>query len=200
MTAALTAAAAIGGKSGDGVPVQISAGPERVGFVTTGNNTSLLRNCLTGDPLVDVSGNEVYGRLTEAAGVYTLEFYYLDDAGTEVAATVDETDLCFCVPYIYPFHEWNPLKEAAFADDASGGGCTVCEQLTVTADNTLSTISGIPLTAGSVQVFVNGVHIFPPAFAVSGANNQTVTLDPTVLGYDVLAAGYCVHACYCSAA
>jgi hypothetical protein len=73
--------------------------PTQAGVVTDPplNFTHLLDQ--KGDEILHTSGARMYGRLTEAAGVWTLAYYYIDNAGVETAmdpstdATVAPTDL-----------------------------------------------------------------------------------------------------------
>lgn len=66
----------------------VSAGSTQLGVVTnTPYNKVILREASgagSGTAFVDGSGNEVYGRITESAGVWTLTFY-VDLSGTETA-------------------------------------------------------------------------------------------------------------------
>lgn len=72
--------------------------------VQASKNKVILRDAVTGDPLVGTDGNEVYGRLTEAAGVYTVTFYSKDDLGAEKPHTVvDATTIDFQYPARFDF-------------------------------------------------------------------------------------------------
>lgn len=67
-------------------------------------NKVILRDAVTGDPLIGSDGHEVYGRLTEAAGVYTVTFYSKDTLGVEQPHTVaDATTIDFQYPSRFDF-------------------------------------------------------------------------------------------------
>lgn len=201
VTNALQTAVATGSYRGDAVPLVASGGRESEGFVTGSHdfdNVGFVRDCDTGDSIYeDTTGREVYGRLVENAGVWTVEFYYLDDTGTEVSYSMDNDNVNICLPYIFEFGDWTFKKESAFADHSSstGGGCPREECQVVSSINQVITLAGTPLNPNH-QVFINGVHVNPNAYAVSGSSHQTVTFNPANLGYDVLA-GFCVCVQYC---
>ena len=97
VTAAITAAASV-----DNVPVQVGSSTA-LGFITTGaNNKALVLNSTNKSAIEDGAGNEVYARLTEAAGVYTLSYYSLV-AGIETAYSLPATTIDFYVNYSYSF-------------------------------------------------------------------------------------------------
>lgn len=68
---------------------------EKGAIVQAGKNTVILRDAVTGDPVISVDGTEVYGKLTHTGSRYDIEFFYKDSAKVEKpytfaeAATID---------------------------------------------------------------------------------------------------------------
>jgi hypothetical protein len=54
-----------------------SAGVTEGVIVDAPHNICILRDIMTGNPIADVDGNEYYGRISESAGVWTLNTYVL---------------------------------------------------------------------------------------------------------------------------
>ena len=103
VTAALTTALETAGDNGTEVPLQVSTA-NGIGVVTTGNNIANVYD-ENGLKIGDAEGNEVYARITEAAGVYTANLFVLI-AGVETAydATAAET-LKFAAIYKFGFDQ-----------------------------------------------------------------------------------------------
>jgi len=60
------------------------------------------------------------------------------------------------------------------------------ESPSVTAQNTVSNLTGFPNVARPVAFFVNGIRVANGAgIALGGANNQVVTVTPATLGYNI---------------
>lgn len=177
-TADITSALLSAGRAGTPVPLQVSVG-EGQGVITSGNNNRIeIFDATTQSRLVDVNGDEVYGRITEAAGAYTLTYYVLD-AGVETAHTVNPaTDIDFYFPYRFSADKYPvdaaitlPMKSGSNA----GAGTTnpeFSEQLAVTAVDTVASLTKLPIALSAIKLSVNG-QLFSsvetnPAFTVAG--------------------------------
>lgn len=57
--------------------------------VQSGKNKVIIRNNVTGDPVISADGNEVYGKLTHNGTDYIISFFYRDDAKVEQPYTFD---------------------------------------------------------------------------------------------------------------
>ena len=66
-----------------------SADTEKGAVVQAGKNKVVIRDSVTGDPMVNATGNEVYGKLTHNGTDYTLSFFVRDDGGIESAYAFD---------------------------------------------------------------------------------------------------------------
>lgn len=192
-TTAITTALGTAGRGGVAVPLQVSTGEDSVGVVTTGaHNRVELYSATSKQKISDSTGNEVYARLTQSGGVYTLTYYSLV-AGTETAYTFDEsTSIDFEFAYRFDFHRIPAdagigVKQRNVDDDSDGGGGDAFqEQLTVTALNTLSALSKTPVSSTAVLLFINGVAYSPVGgsapFSVSG---KTITWSSANAGFDI---------------
>ncbi|MCJ2021048.1 hypothetical protein MKK84_27110 [Methylobacterium sp. E-065] len=207
VTAILTTLVSSAGDGGKAVPLQ--AGSLRVGSqfgqqgfcVTAPYNDVLVFDGATGKDFDDGNGNEVYGRLSNASSVWTLN-YFSKIAGVETAFAMPASkvlDLEF--NYVFSF---DALPSTAFIgvrarhvgpDPAAYGWREQSDSLTVTALNTLSALSRTP-DGRKLTLNVNGIIVpsggATPAFTFSGT---TLTWSPTNAGYplettDVVAATY----------
>ena len=80
VTVAITATLATAGRGAGLVPTTVSTGESVQGIIVTGGiNRVEIFNTSLKDRFY-ANGNLVYGRITEAAGVYTLTYYYLNGA------------------------------------------------------------------------------------------------------------------------
>lgn len=198
VTSALTTALATAGDNGVSVPLQVASG-EQVGLITASpNNFCRIVQTSTRTPISDGSGNEIYGRLTQNSGVYTLTYFSLV-SGTETAYSFGSaTNINFFVGY--RFDQVRFPKDAAIAiaaqivqDDpiqnvAAGTTLGVPVQLTVSMLNTLPNLPSAPSAANRVILYVNGKTEFStgsaPAFSHSGvsltwnAANAGYSIDP----------------------
>ena len=163
VTTALTNALVNLGRGGNNLPLQVSTNDDTQGVMT---GVLLPMQDINGNPITVESGGdnyEVYGKITEAAGVYTLS-YYINVSGTETAATLDGVDISFGLAYC-AYHYLVP-KEGLIgnsfrvvAQDPSGGGGTFVDQVvSVTALNTLANLSAVPKIGTKVALLVNGVE------------------------------------------
>lgn len=184
-TAALTTALSTAGENGVSVPVQASAS-NGLGVITTGaSNRCELYAATSKNKLLAGNGEEVYARLTEAAGVYTLTYYTLADTGVETAysfAGATSID----VEFSYRFDFARLPSDAIIAigtrniaqDPGNEAGRQYRERLTVTGTNAINALTKAPVDAGSVVLFVNGVSYdsFGGAAAAFAVNTSTKAL------------------------
>ena len=187
VTAEITSAA-----SADGVSVLASSGVKASpGFsVTPGVNKSLLFDASSKEAIVDDSGNEVFGRLTQAAGIYTLSYFSII-AGVETSYVLPATPIDFYVSYNYlakdfPYDANIRVTAVQVGEDPSGktGRTIRNEKVTVTATNTLADIARTPLI-NSISLYVRGKSETEGAsesFTISG---KTITWIPAQAEYDL---------------
>lgn len=171
------------------LPLQIASATQ-MGIVLTpyGDNKIEVWNNTTKDKIADNNGNEVYGRLTEAGGVYTLSFFSLV-VGVETAYTFDvDTDIDYLFSYQYdfrnlPFDAITKGKLFSSGNDPEKGGIPVLEQLTITGTNTIANLSFIPRNVNQVLFFLNRTVLTPlDGITVAG---QVVTVDTAITIYDI---------------
>lgn len=89
---------------------------------------------LAGESVISVDGKEVYGRVTEASGVITLSFFTVNDAGVDVAVTLDAGDYLFSYP-VQLTEEFVSIRgdDRQFLHvDSGSNGTTLVEEVTVT--------------------------------------------------------------------
>jgi hypothetical protein len=138
--------------------------------------------------LIDANGNEVYGLLTQAAGVYTLALYSLVNGIETSFAPAAAVTIDFVPIYCYTFDhlDKNALLggTARFVgQDPVGSQRTKAELLTVTGINTLSALSTPYVAGGEAWLHVNGdvTDMFAPAaFTIVGT---TVTWNQANAGF-----------------
>lgn len=141
--------------------------------------------------LATPTGQEVYGRLVDTAGVYTVELFFLDTLGAETAfTTTAAVDLTFAVPYVFsfdllPFDAFGSVRQLVYQDPSAASSASgKTEVLTVSALNTLSALALPYIAGGNAELNVNGqvVHISTGCFSIAGT---AVTWLPLVAGYDL---------------
>lgn len=199
VTTDITTALATAGNGGIAVSLQVStsinAGANLLekwtpGVITLGSNRTLIYSSGTKQKLIDGSGNEIYGRITEAAGVYTLT-YYSEVAGVETPYTfTGSVNIDYLFAYRFRFAQFpadatiRVFESFVGEDPLSVGGRKVMEVLTITATNTINSLTLTP-TANTVQLFVNGIgedQLAGGAFSVTGL---AITWNPVTAGYDL---------------
>lgn len=173
------------------VPDVISASKIASGIIASGvSNTCQLFDATTKQKLKDASNNEVYGRITDAAGVRTVSYYSLV-AGVETAYTLPaDTAADVLVPYRFP---WNLFPTDTFLtiggtyinDDPTATFTRqqqTTERLTIATANTIPALTLLPDVTTNVELIINGVSYFSfggagvAAFDVVG---QNITWNPT---------------------
>lgn len=147
--------------SSDSVPVQVGSSTTE-GFITTGtDNKALVVDTTSKQAIDDGLGNEVYARLTEAAGVYTLSYYSIQ-SGSETAVDIGTVTIDFFINYSYSFKNLpvnvltrvNSTLVGEDPDNQSGRPIRN-EKVTVTGANILANLAKNPI-ANSVALYING--------------------------------------------
>jgi hypothetical protein len=189
VTTALTTALGTAADGGGSMPVQVST-TTAVGVVTTaGKNKMLLYANGTQIPMVDGSGNEVYARLTEAAGVYTATYFVLI-AGVETAYTLPSTSIDLEFIYKYDFDRLPSdfavnVSARHVTDDPAGSNTGFVDELRIpTATNTIAALSFTPNPLSSLELVVNGQTLMAVDGSFSNAGTA-VTWIPAVAGYNL---------------
>jgi uncharacterized membrane protein len=193
VTAALATAAATAGRGSVAVPVQaMSATTE--GFATTSpSNSAQIWSAVTKKKLTDntPAENEVFGRITQAAGVYTLSTYVLI-GGVETSYAIPST-LPIDIEAVYQFSfEHLPADtfigmetRNVYADGATGAGRTRQERVVVTGVNVLAALSIAYAGAGRVTLDVNGV-----VHTNLGGGTADFTIAGTAITWSAVNSGY----------
>lgn len=136
-----------------------------LGVVTTAprNTVDILNS--DGDFIEDVSGNRVYGRLTESSGTWTLT-YYVNDAGTETPIAISADDLTIFYKEVF-----DQADRPTFSDD-----------IPITSDPTADVVDASVTQRGLVSTGVQsfaGDKTFTGTITASnltGTNTGDVTL------------------------
>jgi|GEM_PF-1993240 len=178
VTTALTTALATAGDAGVSVPVQ-AASANGIGIVTTGQTNRCQIYTAASDDEILSTGLQVYGKLTESAGVYTLSFFVLSDAGVESAYSFPTaTSIDFEFVYRYDFARW-PSDAAVGVttrnvgnDPAAFAATFTRELLTPTGTNVLPNVSKPPVNASTFVLVVNGLN-----YDTFGGASAVVTVD-----------------------
>lgn len=181
ITSTLTSFLATAGYNSVALAVVPSAGPGVAGIATTSPiNRVEIFDDNNKNKLTDTS-EEIYGRITEASGVFTLSYYYQDSNGLEtihnfpVATVID-------IEFVYRF-QFGELPTDAFIAviarnvvmDPQGGGTSgalFIEQLNVTSTDTVANLTYQPSIIANVFLFINGKQEstlgITPSFGMSG--------------------------------
>lgn len=180
----------------EGNPVAVTPSPDVASpgiIVTPGFNRIEIYDNTTKEKFTELS-NEVYGRLTEAAGVYTLSFFYLDGGSETVYAFTAPTDIDIEFGYRFklgdlPTDIFIGLTVRNVQQDAGGGGGSTnikAELLNVTGTNNIADLSFTPDPLSNVTLFVNGIEESQvgatPSFTTSG---KQIIWNSSNAGYDV---------------
>ena len=193
VTTAITTALATATDAGTAAAVQVASATQ-AGVVTSGNNKVEVSDDATGQKLFFEDGavdREVYGRITEAAGTYTLSLFYTDGANAEQAFTAAATTVSFEIGYQFSFMDFPKdallRTQVRHLDDVGGGGLSLQqEQVTVTGTDTLAALSVAYVGTGPFLLMVNGkVERFTgtnPSFTVAGT---AVTWSAANAGYSL---------------
>jgi hypothetical protein len=167
-TALLTAGVGEGGVGTTAVPVQVSTGTSVLGVITTApHNRVEIYNATTKGKYLAL-GEEVYGRLTEAAGVYTLSFFTFTNAGVETAYTMTPaTTINYEIAYRFDFARFpvdgaiGVMTRNVEQDINVAATILFVEPIAVTAVNTLAPLTRTPIDDVGLKLIVNGHDQFP---------------------------------------
>lgn len=189
ITSALTTALTTAGYGASAVTLQKSTAYDVPGVIVASPlNRVPIR--VGGGAIEDVDGLEIYARITESSGAYTLT-YYVNDNGTETAHSFGTETIDVFIPYRFTFGSFptdNAIAIPAFDVTPNPTPPTVptaySEKLTV-GTNILSDLTNTPI--GAVNLVVSGIGFSsvdsPAPFTVSGksltwsAANAGVSLD-----------------------
>lgn len=191
VTAELTTALNLAGNNGTSVPLQTSGDVFTQGVVVSSpNNRCEVYDNVTKEKLTTATGEEVYGKLTFAASVYTLTLYYLDGGAETLHTTTGDVDIDFDFSYRFTFEKLpadaliSSYVRNVSQDPHGSQAALIVEKLTVTGTNTLSALANIPATPTNTKLVINGHAEYAkgasPSFAVSGT---TVTWNAGNSGY-----------------
>lgn len=162
-TAAITAALNSAGDGGVSVPLQPASSTAIGIFVLPPFNRVEVWEASTGSKIL-ANGNEVYGRLTESSGTYTLSYFSLV-SGTETAYSFPASQsISFEFAYRFDFAR---LPATAILAARSGSSAATPagpavpqsfrERLTIASQNTVPALARSPVDAASVALIINGV-------------------------------------------
>jgi hypothetical protein len=188
VTTPVTTALSTAGDGGVAVPLQVSSS-NGLGVVTTGaSNRVEIYLAASKDKILATNGEEVYGRLTEASGIYTLSYFTLPNSGTEAAYTFPagqsiDAEIVYRFDFArLPTDAIVAMKSRNIADDASGaGGSPFGESIAVTATNTLALLTKTPTAQSTVQLIVNSTQQEPGFDYTISA--RTITWIPASAGF-----------------
>lgn len=164
VTTAITTALSTAGDGGVSVPLQVAAAGTLGVITAASGNRVEVYNATSKDKILAANGEEVYARLTEASGIYTLNYFTLPDTGTEAAHIFPATTpIDFEFSYRFDFNRFPSdgvvsVQTRNISNDPSqGGGRVFRERLTPTAQNAIPNLSRSPIDSAGVALFVNGV-------------------------------------------
>lgn len=193
VTATITSALSSAGRNGQAVPLQISTDEDTQGVISSGDFARIdIEDATSKDKIPgDNDNNEVYGRLTESTGTYTLSYFYRTDAGVETAYTFSSpTNINFFINY--RFCAYNKPADAAIgvtarqiSQDPGGNRQRMRrERLTVTATNTFTDLSNAISDPTQLELVVNGVTYYNNTGEPVTLTGQTVGWNSAVFGTD----------------
>ncbi|MCW4039990.1 MAG: hypothetical protein NWE83_04455 [Candidatus Bathyarchaeota archaeon] len=186
VTTQITAAA-----TADGVSVIASTGSKSsLGFIVTSplNKVEIIDTVTK--KAIEIDSNEVYARLTESGGAYTLSYYTIV-SGTETAASITSTAIDFFIAYNYenkdfPFDSALRVSKTVVGEDpASTGGKPKTERVTITGTNTLANLSFTPIDGTDVTLHVNGKTEDAKTNGAISLAGKVITWSAVNAGYDI---------------
>ncbi len=164
VTTELTTAALTAGNNGTAVDNVPSTAFDVAGWsVSAPQNYVYLSDDTNLDAIPDANDKDVFARITESAGVYTIRYLSLV-AGVEVpyAFTAAET-IIFTTFYNnefddLPYDMMTRIPNVRLLEDPAGGGVSSFaegESNTVTGDDTFSALANTPLAGAKVTLIIN---------------------------------------------
>jgi hypothetical protein len=195
LTAALTSALATAGEGGVSVPLQVATATT-LGLLTTSPLNRVELWSSTGERFVDANRAEIYGRLTEGTGVYTLSFFALNNSGVETAVNIGGTAVTAQIELNYRFDFARFPAEAVVASIARNvwqdprtlaTSKIYRERLIPSAVNTLPQLTRTPDVNGNVIIMVNGISYDTLTGAASDftVSGRAITWVPAQAGFNI---------------
>lgn len=182
------------GNNGTPVALALSTGDQVGGIVAAApNNRVEIFDAISKEKFVG-TGEEVYGRLTELAGVYTLSFYFKDNSGVETVYTFGAvTPIEIEIIYRFQFGELPTdtfigltARNVNLDAGETAGGTLYKENTTVTGVNILANLTYLPTSSQDVILYVNTKPELSiggtPSFTTTGT---TINWLPANAGYDL---------------
>lgn len=179
------------------------------GYTSGGNDTTVgvytgspqnkvyLRAKATGKALEDDSQRIIFGRLTESGSVWTISFYVLisgsetayDFTGHDEQGNTAEFRWCESVQ----LKDANPTAVVEFGEGIDEINASnplahnhIVEELTVTAQNTINSLTQAPKDANDVKLIVNKlVYQVGDDFTLGGTGNKDITWSAVNSGFNV---------------
>ncbi|MBD2437365.1 hypothetical protein [Nostoc sp. FACHB-110] len=186
VTSQITSALSSAGDGGVSVPLQVATSTT-IGVVISSSLILQILDATTKQVLVDGSGNEIYGKLTQSGGVYTLSYYSLV-SGTETAYSFSSTSIYFEFAYRFDFYRLPvsfALNKNVYDDYLSPTAAKVyTEVLTVTGTNTLSNLTKTPSTTSNVLLFVNNA-VYSAIASDFSVSSKTITWSAAAAGFSL---------------
>lgn len=141
-----------------------STSPTIKGIVVNAPYNKVILRDDQGDKIVNGSGDEIYGRLTESSGVWTLTYYY-DNAGTETAYSFGSaTDVQWYYQQLY-----NPITDAP----------VYSEYAVTPSENTTSDVVDASETQAGKVLLANAAPAPIAATGDKGVGTRVAKIDHT---------------------
>lgn len=166
ITSNLTSALSGGGYSGADLPLQVANGRfDHTGEGVVVNRIVELYDSTTKSKLAastPAGDEEIYGKITESSGVYTLSFLYLDSSGVEQVQNITTQAIDFEFEYVYKFEDLpidfgtSTTSRNIEQDIPKARAATlVREKITIVTANTVPALTYVPIV-GSATVTYTG--------------------------------------------
>jgi hypothetical protein len=146
------------------VVLAVSNGVDTLGYIPTATSVTLdkvlVKKAASDIGIIDGSGNEVYGRLSESAGVWTVSYYSLV-AGVETSYSLPAQSVDMYFNYLFtlallPIDAMVRINALVVGDDPSGQGGRLFEEvLTITGTTTMSALSFLPTPNTTVSLIIS---------------------------------------------
>lgn len=154
--------------------------------VNTPYNKIILRYATginTDDAIIDGTGNQVYGRLTESAGVWTLS-YYVNLSGVETAYSLPSTDVRWYYQELYnPIYN-NPVYSELAITPSDNAAADVPDSSETTAGKVLLANTAPPAVA-SASAKGTGTRAAKDDHTHEGVHSLGIAGNPPALKGDV---------------
>jgi len=187
VTADITSALSTAGNDGVSVVVSVAASDWDT-WVKTGVISDVYD--IEGNKINDGNGNEVYARVTEAAGVYTLSLYSLIAWAETAFVAANDIVIDFYFTYQFNFNDLpanalTDVKTKRVNDDIKSSAKILKEVITIATINTIPDVIKTISDVNKVTLIVNGVSYF------SGAANPAITATaPKSVSFSAINAGF----------